>query len=91
MEVQGPIFLYTYIIETSQVTHIEKMLDALTYIYGEDRFEAYWLGPNGCRIKVKTHDPNAPWERLRAMGWVCQALQVDGGIVVQVDQLDDLY
>jgi hypothetical protein len=89
MEVQRLAPLFTYIIETSQVTHIQKMWDALTEIYGEGRFEAYWLDPNECRIKVTTHDPQSPWERLRAMGMVCQALQIDGGIVIKVDQIDD--
>lgn len=88
MEVQGPVFLYTYIIEVSQITHIEKMIDALTDIYGEGRFEAYWHGPNQFRMEVRIHDPNAPWERLRARGMVCQALQIDGGIIIKVDSID---
>jgi len=88
MEVRRPVPVYTYIIETSQVTHIQRMLDVLTEIYGEGRFGAYWLGPNECRIKITTHDPNAPWERLRARGMVCQALQIDGGIIIKVDQID---
>ena len=92
MEVRRPVpFFYTYVIETSQVTHNQKMFEALTDIYGEGRFEARWLGPDGFRIEVKTHDPNAPWERLRAMGWVCQALQIDDGIVMKVDQIDGEY
>lgn len=75
------MLIYTYIIETSQVTHVTKMVDTLEEIYGKGRFGVQSMGPRNFRIKVTTFDPKAPWEKLRAMGMVCQALQIDGGIV----------
>ncbi|CEF78446.1 unnamed protein product [Fusarium graminearum] len=60
--------IYTYIIETSQVTHKYKMVQVLEDMYGRDRFGVQEIGPNGFRIKVTTFDPKAPWERLRALG-----------------------
>jgi hypothetical protein len=80
--------VYTYIIETSQITHLDKMTEVLEDTYGRGRYGVHWLGPTGYRIKVTTHDPTAPWERLRAAGMVCQALQIDAGIVNKGKQSD---
>ena len=71
--------IYTYIIETSQVTHKYKMVQVLEDIYGKGRFGVQEIGPTGFRIKLTTFDRKAPWERLRALGMVCQALQIDVG------------
>ncbi|CEI62174.1 unnamed protein product [Fusarium venenatum] len=59
---------YTYIIETSRITHLAKMIEVLEDIYGRGQYGVHWLKPQGCRIKVTTHDPKAPWQRLRAEG-----------------------
>jgi hypothetical protein len=73
--------VYTYIIETSEVTHGTKMVEVLEDIYGKGNFGAHSIGARNFRIKVTTLDPKAPWEKLRARGMVCQALQIDAGIV----------